>query len=353
MTTKISRLWILITSVFVTTLLCVGLAGAIARTTAASAAAKVTVKLATVAPTGTPWADVLDQIRKRVDADSKGRVQVKAYMGGQLGGELEITQGIRRGRIEGGGVTAGALASVIPELDVLEIPYLFESYEEADYVLDQHLWEPFVKIFEAKGFILNSWAENGWRNIGTKSRVVRKPEDLKGLKVRSQESKVHLAFWKRLGANPVPISMPETLPALQTGLVEGFDNTALLTLSAEWQTAIKHFSVTEHIYQPAAILYSKAFWSKLSDEDRKILTGPGNKLAPEGRAAVRAIGKELISVLQGSGIKIETLNDAEKAAFRKSVDGLAAEVVKSIGGDAGKIYATVLEGKKQFKTRKK
>lgn len=327
--------------------------GAIARSTLATAAPKVVVKLATVAPAATPWSDVLEQIKKRIETESKGRIQVKAYLGGALGGELEITQGIRRGRIEGGGVTAGALASVIPELDVLEIPYLFESYEEADYVLDNHLWEPFKKVFESKGFILNSWAENGWRNIGTKNRVVRKPSDLKGLKVRSQESKVHLAFWKRLGANPVPISMPETLPALQTGLVEGFDNTALLTLSAEWHTAIKHFAVTEHIYQPAAILYSKAFWDKLSEEDRKIIFGPGNNLAAGGRAAVRAVGNELITVMQGSGIKIENLSESEKAAFRKAVDGIADEVVNAIGGDARKIYEVILEGKKQFKARKK
>lgn len=215
------------------------------------------------------------------------------------------------------------------------------------------MYEPFKKIFDQKGFILASWAENGWRNIGTKTRVVRKPSDLKGLKVRSQESKAHLAFWKRVGANPVPISMPETLPALQTGLVEGFDNTALLTLSAEWHTAIKHFAVTEHIYQPAAILFSKTFWNKISDEDRKIIFGNGNKLAIESRAAVRAIGKELIGVLQTSGITIENLTEAEKAEFRKAVDGLAEEVVKLTGGESRKIYETILEGKKQFKARKK
>ena len=316
------------------------------------AGARVVVKLATVAPTGTPWADSLDQIKKRIESESKGNIQVKAYMGGQLGGELEITQGIKRGRIEGGGVTAGALASVIPELDVLEIPYLFESYEEADYILDEHLYEPFKKIFAKKGFILASWAENGWRNIGTKKNVIRKPSDLKGVKVRSQESKAHLAFWKRMGANPVPISMPETLTALQTGLVDGFDNTALLTLSAEWHTAIKHFSVTEHIYQSAAILYSKKFWDKISPEDQKIIFGNGKQLAIESRAAVRAIGQELIGVLQTSGIKIETLTESEKAEFRKSVDGLADEIVKVVGGDARRIYDAVLEGKKQFKEKK-
>ena len=151
----------------------------------------------------------------------------------------------------------------------------------------------------------------------------------------------------------MPISVPETLPALQTGLVEGFDNTALMTLSAEWQTAIKHFSVTEHIYQPAAVVYSKTFWNKLSEEDRKIVMGGGNSLAAESRLAVRAVGNELIGVLGKAGIKIENLTDAEKASFRKSMDGIAVEIVKQIGGDAQRIYDLILEGKKQFKAQKK
>jgi TRAP-type transport system periplasmic protein len=313
------------------------------------AKAKLVVKLATVAPTGTPWAQSLEDLKERIHADSKGEIQVKSYLGGQLGGELEIIQGIRRGRIEGGGVTAGALASVIPELDVLEIPYLFESYEEADFILDQFLYEAFQKIFEKKGLVLVSWAENGWRNIGTKSRTIRSPEDLKGLKIRSQESKAHISFWKRLGANPVPIAMPETLPALQTGLVEGFDNTALLTLSAEWHTTIKHFTVTEHIYQPAAIVYGKKFWDQLSENNRKIIFGNGNQLAIESRSAVRAIGNELIGVMKNSGIKVDSLSGDEKKAFQNAAKGLSEEIVKQIGGESQKIYQLIVEAKKKFK----
>ena len=85
-------------------------------------AKKLSVKFGTVAPSGTPWADTLDEIKKKVDKESKGEIKIKNYLGGQLGGELEILNGIRRGRIQGGGITSAALGSVIPELNVLEIP---------------------------------------------------------------------------------------------------------------------------------------------------------------------------------------------------------------------------------------
>jgi tripartite ATP-independent transporter DctP family solute receptor len=306
------------------------------------------VKFGTVAPAGTPWADTLDNIAKEVKKESGGKIQIKTYLGGQLGGELQILQKIRRGNVQGGGLTSGALASVIPELDVLELPYLFESSEEADYILDNHLLEPFKKLFEAKGFILVSWAENGWRNIGHSSKAIKSPSDLKGEKMRSQESRVHLAFWKAMEASPQAISTAEALSALQTGVVSGFDNTALFTLAAEWHTAIKHFSVTEHIYQPAAVVYSKRFWDKTKPEDQKILMGEGNGLAAPSRAAVRALGDELIGVLEGSGIEVHKISKSQKGDFKKVLLPLHAKLVKEIGGDAQKIYDLIQKGKKEF-----
>jgi TRAP-type C4-dicarboxylate transport system substrate-binding protein len=312
-------------------------------------AKKLKVKFGTVAPAGTPWAQTLEDIKERVKKKSDGAIEIKTYLGGQLGGELEILQKIRRGNVQGGGITSAALASVIPELDVLELPYLFESYEEADFVLDNYLFETFNELFKKKDLVLISWAENGWRNIGHKDKLIKKPSDLEGEKMRSQESKVHLAFWKALKAAPQAISVPETLPALQTGVVKGFDNTPLFTLAAEWHTAIKNFTLSAHIYQPAAIVYSAKFWGETSAEEKKILEDKGRTLAPESRAAVRALGDELVSVLKDSGIEVYSLSKEEKQKFKDILLPLHAELVKQIGGDAQKIFDLIQKGKKEFK----
>ncbi len=318
---------------------------------ASSVEAKTVVKFATVAPANTPWADSIKTIQTHVKKSSKGSIKVKAYLGGQLGGELEILQGVRRGRIQGAGLTSGALASAIPELDVLEIPYLFDSTEEADFILDRYLFDAFKKIFEKRGLILVSWAENGWRNIGTRSKPVRSPKDLKGVKVRSQESKSHIAFWKAMGALANPIAVTEVLPALQTGLVDGFDNTPLFTLAAEWHTAIKYYSVTEHIYQPAAIVYGAKFWKKMSPANRKILYGDGNAQALAVRAGVRALGAELLSVLKETGVEVYQLSEKEKGMFKKAVEGLPSSLVKDIGGEAERIFKLIQQGKAAFSKR--
>ncbi len=316
-----------------------------------SAAANVAVKFATIAPAGTPWADSLEEIKERVLAESKNQIKVKTFLGGQLGGELEILQKVRRGQVEGGGLTCGAMSAVIPELDILEIPYLFESNAEADFVLDNYLWKPFQELFEQKGFVLVTWAENGWRSIGHKTKLIKKPEDLKGVKIRSQESKVHLAYWKRLGAAAQAISTPEVLPALQTGVVEAFDNTPLFTLAAEWQSAIKFYTVTDHIYQAAVVVYSKKFFDKMKPDQKKILLGSENEQAKMIRTNVRKLGDSLIEVLKESGIQVATLSATEKAAFVKSADGLAQEMVKEIGGKSAEIYRLIQEGKAAFKKK--
>ena len=309
------------------------------------------IKFGTVAPSGTPWAQTLEDIKKRVKKASGGKLNIKTYLGGQLGGELEILQKIRRGNIQGGGLTSASLASVVPELDVLELPYLFESYDEADYILDNYLFSVFKELFAKKDLVLITWAENGWRNIGHKSKSILKPEDLIGEKMRSQESKVHLAFWKALKVSPQAISTAETLPALQTGVVKGFDNTSLFTLAAEWHTAIKHFSMTRHIYQPAAIVYSSRFWKKTKNSDREILTDRGRKLAPESRIAVRSLGEELLTVLESSGIKVYKMSEAQRRVFKKRLVPLHSQMILSIGGDARKIYDIILKAKKAYRSK--
>lgn len=313
--------------------------------------AKLKVKFATVAPEGTPWADLLANIQKDVKKQSKGDILIKTYMSGQLGGEQEILQKLRRGNIQGAGLSTASLSTVIPEIDVIELPYLFESYEEADYVLDNKLFKPFKEIFAKKGLVLVTWSENGFRNMGHKTKPILVPEDVTGEKMRSQVSDVHLGFYKKLGAAPQAMSTTEVLSALQTGVVQGFDNTPLFTMAAEWHTAIKHYTLTKHIYQAGVVVFSDKLWKKASEDERKILYGKGNDLAPESRIAIRAMDKEIVDALKSTGVTVHDLSSKQTAKFKEKLAGLHAELVKKIGGDAQKIYDLILEGKKEFAAR--
>ena len=167
--------------------------------------------------------------------------------------ERSIVRQVQKGRLQVAGVSAGALSAVVTDLDLLELPYLFANHAEADRVLDEV--RPIVEeMLEKAGFKLLMYSENGYRSFGTKKGFVKSPSDLKAVKMRSQESPVHLEMYRALGAAPVPITVTEVLSALQTGLVDGFDNTPLFTVAASWHQSVGFFTVSQHIYQPALVV---------------------------------------------------------------------------------------------------
>lgn len=311
------------------------------------------LKFATIAPEGTPWSEQVQALKQRIEKESNGRIEFRIYLSGQLGGEVETLRGMLRGRTQGWGGSAGALASVIEQLQIVEFPYLFKSEAEADYILDSVLYEPFAKMMSEKGIVLHSWNENGWRNIGSKSRPIHKPEDLKGMKIRSQQEKLHLAMWQAWGANAVAISLPEVLSALQTGVVDAFDNSPVFTTAASWHTAITYYTISEHIYQPAAVVYNKNFIDSLPEDLRKVVLADPHGEAKRGRAGVRAIIPEVLALMEQEGVTFYRMTEAEKDTFRKLSLPLHEQFAEIVGRDLlNRVYAAQAEFRKTQKANK-
>ncbi len=307
-----------------------------------------TIVFGTVAPKDTPWSAQLEDIKKRVEGETSKKIKVKLKLGGALGGELEMLQMLQQGRIQGGGFSTGSVATIVPELEMIELPYLFENDAEADFILDTVLWKPMSEAMLKKGFVLAAWGENGWRGIATQSKPIHTPADLKGLKLRSQESKIHLATWAALGANATPIAIPEVLSALQTGVVEAFDNTPLFAVATDWYTTSKFFTITDHIYQPGAVIYSKAFFDTLPADLQKIVLGDAVAESKRGRAAVRKMNKELIDQFKAQKVQVSTLTAEEKSKFREATRKVHEDFRKQPGGG---LLAQVQEALEKYRKK--
>jgi TRAP-type transport system periplasmic protein len=297
---------------------------------ARAADAPIVLKVASVAPEGTPWAEQLAAYKQKVEGESKGRIKLKPFLGGALGDENQTVAECRRGAIAMWGGTTAALATSVPEISVLELPYLFSDAAQADHVLDEVLRDELKARLAARGFVPIFWSENGFRSFGTKWGPVHGPADLKGHKMRSQESLVHLETYRALGALPQPIAVTEVLPALQTGVVDGFDNTPLYTFAASWHLGIKHFTVSEHIYQPGLVLASKKEFDKLPAELQKILTSDLGKLTAEGRTAVREMGPLLLQNFTGAKIPVYRPTAAERASLARATAQVQDAYVKAV-----------------------
>ncbi len=272
-----------------------------------------------MAPDGTPWSKSLEVYKKRIESVTSGRVKIKVFLGGVLGDETQTSQELRRGALGAWAGSLGALATSVPELGVLDLPYLFRSEAEADFILDEVVHDDLAKLLEKRGFVLAAWGENGYRGFGTKFGPVRTPAALKGHKMRSQESRVHLETYRVLGALPQPISVTEALSALQTGVVDGFDNTPVFAFAANWHQGITDFTLTNHIYQPAAILLSKKELDRWPAELRAIvLASEQRELARQARVAVRELLPLLLQNLENANVKVHRLSEAERDAFARA-----------------------------------
>lgn len=316
-------------------------AGAVLLRSEAFAASPVVAKFATAVPDGTPWSEQFKSFQSRIDERTKGRVQIKLFFGGALGDENTTVSECKRGAIPLWGGSLAAVASIVPELAVLELPYLFQSLDEADYVMDQVLLDDLKRLLEARGLVLVFWGENGFRSFGTTFGAVTHPDHLKGKKMRSQQSEVHLEMYRALGASPVPIAVTEVLSALQTGAVDGFDNTHLLTFATGWYKMIKHYSLAEAIYQPGVVVANKRWYASLSREDRKILLEDQAEQAARGRRAVRALNDLLLENLRKANVQVHRLTDSEKAEFARRCEPIHARWAASKGPRAIRLLEKV------------
>ncbi|GIW71793.1 MAG: C4-dicarboxylate ABC transporter [Planctomycetota bacterium] len=311
-------------------------------------AAEFTLKIATVAPDRTPWAELLARYEKEVEKSSGGRLEVRVYLGGIKGDEQSIVRQVFRGdSLQMGGVSTAAMATVVPDVDILELPYLFDSPEEADRILDGPARPILERMLEAKGMKLLMYSENGYRSFGTRFGFVRRPADLKARKMRSQESEVHVETYRALGASPIGIAVSEVLSALETGVVEGFDNTPLFTFASGWYQAISYYTVSEHIYQPALLVVNKAWWDALPPELQQVLLAPAARLQQKGREAVRALQPALLENFEAVEVKVYRLTEQEKEAFRAATRPVWDRRRASAGPDGKALLDAILKAKQQ------
>lgn len=314
-----------------------------------AALAQVTAKVGSVAPEGTPWAEWLDGVKARLEKETGGKLKLKVFLGGKLGGEKEMVEETKNGNLHLFGGSTGAVATYVPELNVLELPFIFTSDEEADFVLDK-IRPQVTKLVEAKGFVMGMWAENGWHGYGVKGKCIEKVEDMKGLKMRSQESYVHIETYKAFGASPVEMAVPEVLGALQTGTVDGYSNTPLFSFATSWHNGITHYSYTKHIYQPGIMIISKKWFDQQPEEIKKALLVRSDERA--GIAGVRALSEPLLENFTAAGKKVCKLTpDATKAFAEKARPVWDVFAKKSAGNKA--ILDAVLAAKKEFAASKK
>ncbi len=291
------------------------------------------MEVGTVAPSGSPWAAQLKRFKKEVQEATGGRLKVKLRLG--RGNERSLARRTQMGSMQSFAGSVGGMSSIVREVNVIEAPYVFESFAVADKALDDPDVRKIVeKVLSQRGLIFGAWSENGYRSYFSKQKI-RKPDDMRGIRFRAQESMVHVETYEAFGATPVPIDNGNTLMSVQTGVVDGFDNTPLFAMAGSWYQGLKegerHIFLSRHCYQPALITYSKKWFDTLPKDIQEVITGLDHDFTVWGREQVRKVEPVLLKNLARYGYDIHDPSPEELAPFKEKQKSVPDRVAKEMG----------------------
>ena len=266
-----------------------------------------------------------------VEKGTQGRYKCQQFPSSALGGEREQIEAVQLGTQDLTNTSTGPLGNFVPEVKIVDIPFLFRDYDHARKVMDGPIGQDLLKKISAKGMIGLAWTENGFRHMTNNKRPVVQASDAAGLKVRTMENKVHMDGYRTFGLLPTPMAFPELFGALQQGTVDGQENPIPVILSSKFAQVQKHLSLTGHVYSPAILLLSPKTWDKLSEADRKVFLEAAKKGAAAQRKKVNDDEANGIAKLKKDGMQVVEKVDAE--SFRKAVVPAYAGYAKEFGAD--------------------
>jgi len=209
----------------------------------------------------------MDQL---VNERTGGRHRIRVFHSRQLGEEKETIEQTRVGAIDLNRTNVAPIGSYVPEANVLALPFLFRSMDHLYRVLDGSVGADLLKSFEPYGFIGLAFYDSGARSIYNSVRPVHSLADLKGLRIRVQQSDLMLAMIKALGADPVAMPYGQVLTGLTTKLIDGAENNWPSYVTTNHYTAARYYTATEHTMSPEVLVMSRKAWDSLSPEDQKV-----------------------------------------------------------------------------------
>ena len=260
-----------------------------------------------------------------------GRFTIQQFPSSALGGEREMIEGVQIGTHDLALVSTGAIPNFVPQVAVFDLPFLFRDYAHAHAVLDGAIGTEMLERFTARGLVALAWGEGGFRHVTNNKRPIVRPEDLRGLKIRTQENPVHIAAFKGLGAIATPINWPETFTALQQGAVDGQDNPISVIESSKLYEVQKYLSLTQHLYSPALFLVSPALYAKLSKADQDALRAA----ARAGAAAMRTrVAQDELSGVQNLKQRgMSVAEQVDKAPFVAALEASYKDFNQKFGAE--------------------
>jgi len=313
------------------------LAAGIAATCASASAQEVKLRAGGRLPADHTASTGMAMLNSELGRLTKNAVQIDYYPGEQLGGSFEGVDQVRTGQIDidlGGPEWYGR---VVPELEVLNLPFLATSDAMAYCLIDTALGEHLAKKVQEKGLVVVGWMSNGIRHMTNNKRPIKKMEDINGLKIRTPPSETYLATFRALGANATPLDIKELYQALQQGVVDGQENPYGNTAARKFNEVQKYLSNSGHFFSWAWIVMNKRSYDRLKPEYRSALTEAAFRAVAAQRALAARENTASRDTLVKRGMQYDEIPAAEFERLRQAVKPVYEQARQKIGEETMKI----------------
>jgi tripartite ATP-independent transporter DctP family solute receptor len=276
---------------------------------------------------------------RRVAEKSAGAIAVQVYAGGQLGSERECVELLQIGGLGMTKASSAALESFAPEYRVFGLPFLFRDDAHRWASLDGSVGRDILGAAEGRFLKGLAYYDAGTRSFYTVGRRVERPEDLAGLKIRTQESQMAFRMVRALGASATPIAWGELYTALQQGVVDGAENNPPSFHLSRHYELCRYYTLNEHTAVPDVLLISTHLWRRLSEDGRRWVQEAADESAVHQRGLWAGATEAALAAVASAGVEVIR---PDKAAFRRMVAGVAAEVARE-QPDIGRLLRRIEE----------
>jgi tripartite ATP-independent transporter DctP family solute receptor len=262
--------------------------------------------------------------------DNSDTLEVKIYAANALGEERAVYEAIQLGSGASAVISGTAILNNFnKKIAVLDLPFMWKSYDHAHKVLDGKVGEVLTKDLDQTGFVVLAWMDSwGFRNVVTSKKEVKVPADLKGLKIRTLQTPTYVAALPAMGANATPMAFGEVYTAMQTGVLDGYEHGSATTKAQKFYEVAKYISLTKHLFGPLVFAYSKKEWAGLTDKEKAVIMD-GAKMA---RDVQRSLGplreQEAFDFLKVKGMVVHPI---DTSGFQKNAVAIQDSFAKERG----------------------
>jgi tripartite ATP-independent transporter DctP family solute receptor len=297
-------------------------AALVAGSRCASAADPITLKLATNDTTQDTSYEVAQRFGAEIARRTGDKYKAQVFVGGTLGSGVNVASSLQTGIIDCAILTSGFLASLVPSIQVVDLPFLFKDRPSAERILDGEVGKKIFADADARNIVGLSWGWYGWRQVETRDKPVKGPDDMRGLKMRIQPAPVFAAMLKAVGSIPVVMDGSEVYLALSQKTVDGVEFPLPTVVTFKMYEVNKYLALTNHVYNAGVLVVSKTRWNEMTEADREAFRAAALAVQPFWRDSIASAADRAAQFCTEHGMQI---TETSFSAFREKMAPVYAE----------------------------